>query len=141
MIELRPYDSLGGGHLGWLDTRHHFSFADYYDPQQMGFGTLRVINEDRVAPGMGFGKHPHRDMEIISYVLEGALEHQDTVGSHQCDCPQTAGFTEHHVHDRHGDRHEECQRLGQHELGADVDFVARAWRLNKRDDWQFEVSR
>jgi redox-sensitive bicupin YhaK (pirin superfamily) len=81
MIELRPYDSLGGGHLGWLDTRHHFSFADYYDPRRMHWGALRVWNDDEIAPGSGFPPHPHANMEIITYVRQGAITHEDSLGN------------------------------------------------------------
>jgi quercetin 2,3-dioxygenase len=81
MIKLVDFNSLGHADHGWLDTRHHFSFADYRDPERVHWGALRVWNDDVIAPGTGFDRHPHRDMEIITYVLEGAITHRDSLGN------------------------------------------------------------
>ncbi|WP_298018565.1 pirin family protein [uncultured Castellaniella sp.] len=81
MIERRPYASLGAAHHGWLDARHHFSFAEYHDPARVHWGALRVWNDDTIQPGSGFPPHPHANMEIITYVREGAITHQDNLGN------------------------------------------------------------
>lgn len=81
MIERRPFDSLGGAHHGWLDAKHHFSFAEYHDPTRVHWGALRVWNDDTIAPGTGFPPHSHADMEIITYVRQGAITHQDNLGN------------------------------------------------------------
>ena len=81
MIERRPFDRLGGADHGWLKARHHFSFASYHDPKNMGWGPIRVWNDDEIAPNSGFPPHPHADMEIITYVRKGAITHQDSLGN------------------------------------------------------------
>lgn len=81
MIELRPFSSLGGENHGWLDAKHHFAFANYYDPARVNWGSLRVWNDDTIEAGTGFPPHPHRDMEIITYVREGAITHRDNLGN------------------------------------------------------------
>ncbi|HEX5258925.1 MAG TPA: pirin family protein [Sphingomicrobium sp.] len=81
MIDIRPFNSLGHADHGWLDARHHFSFAGYHDPARMGWGRIRVWNDDRIGPRSGFPPHPHRDMEIVTYVRTGAVTHQDSMGN------------------------------------------------------------
>lgn len=80
-VTVYPYASLGHANHGWLDARHHFSFANYYNPERMGFGALRVVNDDMIAAGRGFGTHPHDNMEIITYVRQGAISHKDSMGN------------------------------------------------------------
>lgn len=82
MIDIRPFSSLGGANHGWLNAKHHFSFANYHDPRRMGWGALRVWNDDEIAPHTGFPAHPHSNMEIITYVREGAITHKDNLGNH-----------------------------------------------------------
>src|ERR1700688_3932102 len=81
MIEVRPFNTLGGADHGWLKAKHHFSFAEYYDPRRTNLGALRVWNDDEIAPGTGFPAHPHADMEIITYVRQGAVTHRDSLGN------------------------------------------------------------
>ena len=81
MIEIRPFASLGGADHGWLNAKHHFSFADYRDPARMGWGAIRVWNDDEIAARSGFPPHPHSDMEIVTYVRQGAITHQDSMGN------------------------------------------------------------
>ena len=81
MIERRPFDRLGGANHGWLDAKHHFSFGSYQDPDNTGWGSIRVWNDDTIRPGTGFPPHPHKDMEIITYVREGAITHEDDLGN------------------------------------------------------------
>jgi redox-sensitive bicupin YhaK (pirin superfamily) len=81
MIDIRPFETLGGANHGWLDAKHHFSFAEYHDPERMHWGALCVWNDDAIAPETGFPPHPHRDMEIITYVREGAITHEDSMGN------------------------------------------------------------
>ncbi len=112
MLSIRSADDRGQARHGWLDSQHSFSFADYYDPKFNGFRDLRVLNEDRIAPAKGFGLHPHRDMEILTYVVEGSLEHRDSLGNGGV---LTAGEVQHMSAGR-GMRHSELNHSGTEPL-------------------------
>ena len=125
MIQIRKSKERGGGDYGWLKTKHTFSFNDYWDEKWMGFRSLRVINEDWVAPKGGFGTHPHRDMEIITYILDGKLEHKDSLGTGSVILPgdgqrMTAGS---------GIRHSEFNpsEIGYRPSVADLDTAGEEW--------------
>ena len=96
MLTHHPFTSLGGANHGWLNAKHHFSFANYYDPKKMSHGELLVINDDRIAPHTGFDTHPHRDMEIITYVRRGAISHKDNRGTLVGQPPERAGHERRH---------------------------------------------
>ena len=126
MIELRPFDALGGADHGWLKAKHHFSFARYYDPDRLGHGSLRVWNDDEIAPHTGFPPHPHAEMEIITYVRQGAITHEDSLG-HQ---GRTEAGDVQVMSAGSGIRHAEYNR----EAGADQDLpdLDRAERGRRR---------
>lgn len=127
MIERRPFDRLGGAHHGWLDAKHHFSFAEYHDPERVHWGALRVWNDDTIKPGTGFPPHPHADMEIITYVREGAITHQDNLGNKG----RTVAGDVQVMSAGSGIRHSEYNLqpgAGHHAHLPDLDHPRPAWR-------------
>jgi redox-sensitive bicupin YhaK (pirin superfamily) len=150
MLALRPAAARGWTALDWLDSRHSFAFGDYLDPAHMGFRTLRVLNDDRIAPGGGFGKHPHRDMEIVTLVLAGALEHRDSLGNGSIIRPGDVQRMSAGTGIWHGEFNPSSAEpvhllqiwLLPDQRGLPPDYEQRSFELSaRRDAWQLLASR